>query len=93
MSRRGNCWNNAVVESFFSSLKKERTNKRIYKTRELAKADTFDCIEVFYNRTRRRSHLGGVSPEVFEHASKWGWSVSENQGKSKDVANTVLRIV
>lgn len=69
MSRRGNCWDNAVVESFFSSLKKERVKKRIYKTRELARADVFDYIEVFYNRRRRHSHLGGVSPEAFEQAS------------------------
>ena len=70
MSRRGNCWDNAVAESFFSSLKKERIKKRIYKTRELARADVFDCIEVFYNRTRRHSHLGDVSPEAFEQASQ-----------------------
>jgi putative transposase len=69
MSRRGNCWDNAVAESFFSSLKKERIRKRIYKTRDLARADVFDYIEVFYNRTRRHSHLGGVSPEAFECAS------------------------
>lgn len=69
MSRRGNCWDNAVAESFFSSLKKERVKKRIYKTRELARADIFDYIEVFYNRNRRHSHLGGVSPEAFEAAS------------------------
>jgi putative transposase len=69
MSRRGNCWDNAVAESFFSSLKKERIKRRIYKTRELAKADVFDYIEVFYNRTRRHSHIGGVSPEAFEAAS------------------------
>ena len=69
MSRRGNCWDNAVVESFFSSLKKERIKKRIYKTRDLARADIFDYIEVFYNRQRRHSHLGGVSPEAFEQAS------------------------
>jgi putative transposase len=69
MSRRGNCWDNAVAESFFSSLKKERVRKRIYKTRELARADVFDYIEVFYNRTRRHSFLGGVSPEAFERAS------------------------
>ena len=69
MSRRGNCWDNAVAESFFSSLKKERVRKRIYKTRELARADIFDYIEVFYNRTRRHSFLGGVSPEAFERAS------------------------
>ena len=69
MSRRGNCWDNAVAESFFSSLKKERIRKRIYKTRDLARADIFDYIEVFYNRTRRHSHLGHVSPEAFERAS------------------------
>ncbi|ENU0723217.1 IS3 family transposase [Enterobacter hormaechei] len=69
MSRRGNCWDNAVAESFFSSLKKERIRKRIYKTRDLARADIFDYIEVFYNRARRHSHLGGLSPEAFEQAS------------------------
>ncbi|MFT2798970.1 IS3 family transposase [Serratia sp. N21D137] len=69
MSRRGNCWDNAVAESFFSSLKKERIRKRIYKTRDLARAGIFDYIEVFYNRARRHSHLGGVSPEAFERAS------------------------
>ena len=69
MSRRGNCWDNAVAESFFGSLKKERIRKRIYKTRDMARADVFDYIEVFYNRQRRHSHLGGVSPEAFEAAS------------------------
>ncbi|WP_206098439.1 IS3 family transposase [Oleiagrimonas sp. MCCC 1A03011] len=68
MSRRGNCWDNAVAESFFSSLKKERIRKRVYKTRDLARADIFDYIEVFYNRSRRHSHLGDVSPEAFERA-------------------------
>lgn len=68
-SRRGNCWENAVAESFFSSLKKERIKKRIYKTRDLARAEVFDYIEMFYNPTRRHSHLGGVSPEAFESAS------------------------
>ena len=70
MSRRGNCWDNAVAESFFSSLKKERIKKRIYKTRDMASCDVFDYIEMFYNQKRRHSHLGGVSPEVFEAASK-----------------------
>ncbi len=65
MSRRGNCWDNAVAESFLSSLKKERIRKRVYKTRDLARADVFDYIEVFYNRTRRHTHLGGVSLEAF----------------------------
>jgi len=76
MSRRGNCWDNAVAESFFSSLKKERIKKRIYKTRDLAREDVFDYIEVFYNRQRRHSHLGGVSPEAFETASNLGSEVS-----------------
>lgn len=69
MSRRGNCLDDAVAESFFSSLKKERIRKRIYKTRALARADIFDYIEVFYNWTRRQSHLGGVSREAFEQTS------------------------
>lgn len=69
MSCRGNCWDNAVAESFFSSLKKERIKKRIYRTRDLARGDIFDYIEMFYNPTRRHTHLGGVSPEAFERAS------------------------
>jgi putative transposase len=69
MSRRGNCWDNAVAESFFGSLKKERVRKKIYRTREDAREDLFDYIEMFYNPRRRHSHLGGVSPEVFERAS------------------------
>ncbi len=70
MSRRGNCWDNAVAESFFSSLKKERIKKRIYKNREVATAEISDYINTFYNQTRRHSHLGGVSPEAFEAAAK-----------------------
>jgi putative transposase len=60
---------NAVAESFFSSLKKERIKKQIYKNRELALNDVADYIDRFYNRTRH-SHLGGVSPEQFEAAQK-----------------------
>ena len=66
MSRRGNCRDNAVAESFFSSLKKERIKKHIYHDRDLATKDIADYIESFYNRTRRHSHIGGVSPERFE---------------------------
>ncbi len=58
-----------MAESFFNSLRRERIGKRIYKTRDLAKADVFDYIEVFYNRLRRHTHLGGVRPEAFEQAS------------------------
>lgn len=70
MSRRGNCWDNAVAESFFSSLKKERIKKRIYKNRKLAIEDVSDYIDMFYNRTRRHQHLGGVSPDEFEAAAE-----------------------
>ena len=66
MSGRGNCWDNAVAESFFSSLKKERIKKRIYANRAIAIIDITEYIEEFYNRTRRHSHVGGVSPEEFE---------------------------
>lgn len=72
MSRRGNCWDNAVAESFFSSLKKERIRRRVYRTVEEAKADVFDYLEMFYNRRRRHSHLGDISPEAFERASAIG---------------------
>ena len=70
MSRRGNCFDNAAAESFFGSLKKERVRNRIYRTREEARSDLFDYIEAFYNRTRRHSHIGGVSPCDYEHASQ-----------------------
>lgn len=66
MSRRGNCWDNAVAESFFSSLKSERVKKRIYQTRAEAKSEIFDYIEVFYNRVRRHKHLDQLSPHEFE---------------------------
>jgi putative transposase len=71
MSRQGNCWDNAVAESFFSSLKKERAGQeQIYKNRELAIADVADYIDRFSNRTRRHSHLGALSPDQFEAAHK-----------------------
>jgi len=66
MSRSGNCWDNAAMESFFSSLKVERTMRKTYRTRNEAKADVFDYIERFYNPTRRHSTLGYLSPIAFE---------------------------
>ena len=66
MSRAGNCWDNAAMESFFSSLKTERTARRTYRTRDQAKADVFDYIERFYNPKRRHSTLGYISPMEFE---------------------------
>jgi putative transposase len=70
MSRRGNCWDNAVAESFFSSLKKERIQKRIYADRDTATLDLAEYIDGFYNPTRRHSYLGGVSPNEFEAAHR-----------------------
>ena len=66
MSARGSCYDNAVVESFFASLKRERTRRTKYKTREDAKADIFDYIERFYNRERRHGYLGHTSPVNYE---------------------------
>jgi putative transposase len=66
MSRSGNVWDNAAMESFFSSLKTERIGKKIYRTKTQAKADVFDYIECFYNPTRRHSTLGYLSPIDFE---------------------------
>jgi transposase InsO family protein len=66
MSGRGNCWDNAVVESFFSSLKKDLVHRRSWPTRSEAAAAIHEYIEVFYNRHRRHSTLNGKSPAVFE---------------------------
>jgi putative transposase len=68
MSRQGNCWDNAVAESFFSSLKKEHVKKKIYKNRWIAHGAIAEYIEAFYNLTRGDSYLGGVSPATFEAA-------------------------
>ena len=66
MSRTGNCWDNACVESFFGTLKRELVYHRHYATREEATQDIFEYIEVFYNRRRRHSTLGYDSPAEFE---------------------------
>ena len=66
MSRKGDCWDNAVVESFFGSLKSERVHWRSYQTREEARADIVDYITMFYNSHRLHSYLGYRSPDEFE---------------------------
>lgn len=66
MSRAGNVWDNSAMESFFASLKTERTAGKTYRTRDEARADVFDYIERFYNPTRRHSTLGYVSPIDYE---------------------------
>lgn len=57
MSRRGECWDNAAMESFFSSMKTERLSRKVYRTREEARSDVFDYIERFYNPVRKHSKL------------------------------------
>ncbi|WP_123295867.1 IS3 family transposase [Comamonas sp. BIGb0124] len=68
MSRAGEVWDNSAMESFFSSMKTERTARKVYRSREQARADVFDYIERFYNPTRRHSTLGYISPVQFEQA-------------------------
>jgi putative transposase len=69
MSRRGDCWDNAPMESFFASLKKELVHQENYPTRAEARASVFEYIEVFYNRVRRHSALGYLSPVEYEQAA------------------------
>ena len=69
MSRKGNCWDNAVAESFFASLKKELVHEAIFFSRHIARAHVFEYIEVFYNRQRRHSALNYATPAHFELAN------------------------
>jgi transposase InsO family protein len=69
MSRKGNCWDNAPMESFFATLKKELVHHERYRTRDEARRSLFEYIEVFYNRVRRHSSLGYLSPLQFEQAA------------------------
>lgn len=66
MSRRGNCHDNAVAESFFQLLKRERIRRKTYLTRDEARQDIFDYIEMFYNPKRRHSYSGRLSPMEYE---------------------------
>ncbi len=68
MSRRGDCWDNAAMESFFSTIQRKRLDRRNHATRDQARADVFDYIERFYNPRRRHSTLGLVSPDQYEKA-------------------------
>lgn len=69
MSRKGNCWDNAPAESFFSTLKTECV-EGIYLSRNQAKREIFEYIEIDYNRKRRHSSIGGLTPEMFESKRK-----------------------
>ena len=68
MSRRGNCHDNAVAESFFATFKKRVTKRKIYSTRDEAKTEIFNFIEMFYNSIKRHTHTGSISPAKYEEA-------------------------
>ena len=70
MSRRANCWDNAVAESFFGTLKNELVYRRPWSTREEARDAIGEYIEIFYNRIRRHSTIGGISPAKFEEMAQ-----------------------
>ena len=70
MSRSGNVWDNAAMESFFSTLKTERTDRKVYRSRNQARAGVFDFIERFYNPKRRHSAIGYLSPIEFERRAE-----------------------
>jgi len=70
MSRRGNCYDNAVAESFFNLLKRERIRRKTYKTRDDARSDVFDYIEMFYNPKRKHTNNRMLSPADFEKQQK-----------------------
>ena len=69
MSRKGDCWDNACAETFFATLKTELIGDRIFVTREQARREIFEYIEVFYNRRRLHSYLGYLTPHEFEHSA------------------------
>src|SRR6202044_940403 len=90
MSRSGNVWDNAAMESFFSSLKTERTARKTYRTRDEAKADVFDYIECFYNPKRRHSTIGYLSPVEFEMQAGLARRASTEPGAGQsDVLQTM----
>ena len=70
MSRKGNCWDNAVAESFFATLKKDLVHRARFRTRAEARVRLFEYIELFYNPKRRHSSLGGMSPVEFERITE-----------------------
>ena len=70
MSRKGNCWDNAPVESFFGTLKQELVHRHQFATREGARQEIFNYIEIWYNRKRRHSSLGYISPDEFEEQAR-----------------------
>src|SRR5260370_8620504 len=81
MSRSGNVWDNAEMESFFSSLKTERTGRKTYRTRDEARADVFDYIERFYNPKPTHSTIGYLSPMEFETQAGFAYTGATPTGR------------
>ena len=86
MSRRGDCWDNAVAESFFATLKVELAHEAQWPTRAHAQDDVFEYLEGFYNGRRRHSALGYLSPLTFEH--QWWKAPSRLTGSSAEMASS-----
>jgi putative transposase len=92
MSRRGNCWDNAPMESFFATFKKELVYQERYATRAEARQSVFEYIEVFYNSERRHSSLGYVSPQAFEEAVQCAPSGLTNKGNVRSMPSSAPSI-
>jgi putative transposase len=80
------------MESFFSSLKTERTARKIYRTRNEAKAGVFDYIERIYNTTRRHSTIGYVNPVEFERTPRLAWLAVHSTGSSSDLPSAICHL-
>jgi putative transposase len=88
MSRSGNVWDNAAMESVFSSLKTERTDRTLYRTRPEARADVIDCIECFHNPRRQQSPLGYISPIEFERRAGLASQTVHGTGSRPNILTT-----
>ncbi len=79
MSRKGDCWDNSVCESFFHTIKIELIYRARYARKDLAKQSIFGYIEAYYNRVRRHSTIGFVAPFVFKRSCHWGVSIKSGK--------------
>ncbi|RYX97840.1 MAG: hypothetical protein EOO28_03145 [Comamonadaceae bacterium] len=92
MSRRGDCWDNAAMQSFFSSMKTERLSRKVYRTREEARSDVIDYIERFYYPVRKHSMPDFLSPVDFEQGLMGQANRPGNWGKLTSYSKILLRI-
>lgn len=92
MSRKGNCWDNAVMERFFGTLKSERTDDKIYSTRAEAKADVINFIEDFYNTQRLHSSLNYMSPVIYEQVYGNNYNLIKMESRVKSPCRRLRQI-